>query len=116
MAPVVHTLAARGLFYVEARPGAPLPPGLWAADVDLVVDEPAVRSEIDAKLARLEDLARQHGASLGLADMPRAVTVGRIADWANTLAAKGLVLAPASALMTLQPGAAGRAAVTGASK
>jgi polysaccharide deacetylase 2 family uncharacterized protein YibQ len=115
--PLLHVLATRGLFFIDARPGAgPLPappPGIWAASVDLVVDEPAVRSEIDARLAQLETLARQRGSALGLAGTPRALTVARLADWANGLADKGFVLAPASALVHLQPAAT---PVTGATK
>jgi polysaccharide deacetylase 2 family uncharacterized protein YibQ len=114
MTTVLRTLVARGLFYVEARPGVALPavPGLWAADVDLVVDDVAVRSEIDAKLAQLEALSRKRGWALGLATTPRPVTIDRITDWANGLPAKGLVLAPASALARQQPAAT----VTGATK
>jgi polysaccharide deacetylase 2 family uncharacterized protein YibQ len=115
LAPLLRQLSARGLFFVDARPGAAPPPGIWAADVDVVIDEPAVRSEIDAKLALLENLARQHGSALGLAGTPRPVTVDRIGDWANGLAAKGLVLAPASALVRMQP-AKPAAITTGASK
>jgi polysaccharide deacetylase 2 family uncharacterized protein YibQ len=104
MTTVLRMLVARGLFYVEARPAAVLPalPGLWAAGVDLVVDETAVRSEIDAKLGQLETLARRRGWALGLATTPRTVTIDRITEWANGLSAKGLVLAPASALVREQ--------------
>jgi polysaccharide deacetylase 2 family uncharacterized protein YibQ len=119
MVPLLRALAARGLFFVDARPGALPPPGIWAATVDVVVDEPAVRSEIDRKLALLETLAREHGSALGLAGMPRPVTIDRIATWANGLPARGLVLAPASALVKLRstgtPEAAG-ASMAGASK
>jgi polysaccharide deacetylase 2 family uncharacterized protein YibQ len=104
MAPVLRTLAARGLFYVEARPVAPLPPGMWAVNVDLLVDEPAVRSEIDAKLSILESLAKLRGYALGMVGTPRPLTIDRITEWANGLAAKGLALAPASALVKLQAG------------
>ncbi len=114
MATVLRTLLARGLFYVELRPNAAPPtlPGLWAVGVDLVVDETAVRSEIDNKLAQLEALARRRGWALGLATAPRPLTIDRITEWANGLPAKGLVLAPASALARQQP----TATVTGATK
>ena len=104
MASVLDAVAARGLFYVEARPGAPPPPDVWAADVDVIVDETPVRSEIDARLATLENLARQRGWALGLAGTPRPITTARIADWANGLSAKGFVLAPVSALVQLPSG------------
>jgi polysaccharide deacetylase 2 family uncharacterized protein YibQ len=115
VAPVLRSLAARGLFYIDARPAAVLPPGLWGAVVDVVIDEPAVRSEIDAKLTLLENLARQRGWALGLAGAPRPVTTDRIADWTNGLSAKGFVLAPASALVHLAPDNAA-ATIAGASK
>ena len=52
--------AARGLLYVDPRPGAPPPPGVWGRSVDVIVDEPAVRPEIEAKLAAARaDRARQ---------------------------------------------------------
>jgi polysaccharide deacetylase 2 family uncharacterized protein YibQ len=114
MTTVLRTLMARGLFYVELRPTAAPPalPGLWTIGVDLVVDETAVRSEIDSRLAQLEALARRRGWALGLAAAPRPLTIDRITDWANGLPAKGLVLAPASALVRQVPAAT----VTGASK
>jgi polysaccharide deacetylase 2 family uncharacterized protein YibQ len=120
MDPLLHALAARGLFFIDTRPGAVLPQGVWGAAIDLVVDEPAVRSEIDARLAQLESLARQRGWALGLAQSPRPITIGRLADWANGLADKGFALAPASALVQMQPAAPADkktgATVTGASK
>jgi polysaccharide deacetylase 2 family uncharacterized protein YibQ len=36
---------------------------------------------------------------LGIVSVPRPVTVERIAAWTNTLASKGLALAPVSALV-----------------
>ena len=99
MAPVLYDLSVRGLFYVDARPGQPRPPIAWGRTIDLVIDEPAVRTEIEAKLALLEQIARDKGSAIGLAGAVRPVTVDRLAAWANGLTAKGLALAPASALM-----------------
>ena len=68
------------------RPGARrTAPGVWGRSVDLVVDEPAVRPEIEAKLAQLEQIAREKGGALGLAGAVRPVTVDRIAAWASGL-------------------------------
>jgi polysaccharide deacetylase 2 family uncharacterized protein YibQ len=97
--PVLQTLASRGLLYVDARPKAPGPSGIWGRSVELVVDEPASRPEIETKLAQLEQLARDRGSALGLATAVRPVTVERLAVWANGLAARGLALAPVSALV-----------------
>jgi uncharacterized protein len=99
MNPVLTELAKRGLFYVDARPGAAALPIAWGRSVDIVIDEPATAVDIDDKLARLARLAREKGSALGLATAVRPVTVNRIAAWANGLAADGLTLAPLSALV-----------------
>ncbi|MBS0562163.1 MAG: divergent polysaccharide deacetylase family protein [Proteobacteria bacterium] len=101
--PLLAELARRGLFFVDARPGAGYEPGIWSASVDLVIDEPPDGASIDAKLRQLEDLARERGGAIGLAGAPRPGTVDRIAVWANGLTAKGLTLAPASALVQWRP-------------
>jgi hypothetical protein len=59
-----------------------------------------VRAEIEARLARLEAVARDRGSALGVAGLPNAVTVERLAAWATTLGSRGLVLVPVSALVT----------------
>jgi polysaccharide deacetylase 2 family uncharacterized protein YibQ len=99
MLPVLDSLADRGLLYVDTRPSRQPLPRVWSHGVDVVIDEPAVRTEIEAKLARLEEIARDKGNALGLAGATRPVTVDRIAAWTNGLAAKGLALAPVSAIV-----------------
>jgi polysaccharide deacetylase 2 family uncharacterized protein YibQ len=64
----------------------------------MIVDDPASRAEIEAKLARLEQIARDNGAALGIAMEPRPVTVDRIAAWTRTVGMRGFVLVPVSAL------------------
>ena len=103
MDPVLDELARRGLLYVDPRPGAPRPLRAIGRSVDLVIDEPAVRPQIEARLAELEQIARDHGAALGLVELPRPVTVDRIAAWARTLGDRGLTLTPVSALVHLVP-------------
>ena len=112
-AEVARVLAARGLLYIDAA-GVRLPPGLASRGVDLVVDEPAGAASLDARLARLEAMAQESGAALGLAGPPRPVTVERLGAWAAGLAARGLVLVPASALVRTEPGAVAAAASPGA--
>ena len=104
MTQVLEELAKRGLLYVDprpvpARPGAPtaVRPGLRVADV--LIDDPPVRSEIEAKLSRLEQLARDRGTALGVVGLPGPATVERLAAWAATLSSRGLVLVPVSALV-----------------
>lgn len=103
MDPVLTTLAARGLLYVDPRAAQPHAsarlPRVWSREVDLVIDEPADAPAIDAKLATLTRIAQQTGSALGLAGAVRPVTIERIAVWANELAAQGVALAPVSALV-----------------
>ncbi|MBV9735161.1 MAG: divergent polysaccharide deacetylase family protein [Acidisphaera sp.] len=108
MGAVQDELAARGLFYIDPRPGAAPPARVAGRSIDEVVDEPAVHTEIDAKLNHLEHLARSRGSALGLADLPRPVTVDEINAWAGRLAAHGIALVPVSALV--QPAASAAAA------
>lgn len=96
---LLRSLADRGLVLVDARPGRHGLPLVWSRGVDLVIDEPAVRTEIDARLAELEQRARDKGSALGLAVAVRPVTVDRLAAWSRSLGAKGFALAPVSALM-----------------
>ncbi len=106
MNPVLAELAARGLFYIDPRPSDPLPGQPAAATgpaygraVDMVVDEPALRTQIDAKLGALEQRARDRGSALGLVDDPAPVTVERIAAWAAGLSQRGVTLVPVSAIL-----------------
>jgi polysaccharide deacetylase 2 family uncharacterized protein YibQ len=108
MEDVLGVIAGRGLLYVDPRPGQPPPPLVWGRTVDVVIDEPATRTEIEAKLAQLEQIAHDRGSALGLAGAVRPVTVDRLAAWTNGLAARGLALAPVSALMQAPPDPAPR--------
>ncbi len=105
MPTLLEELGARGLLYVDARPDAAPPPPTNAPNaaprraVDLVIDEPPVRVEIETKLAQLEQLARDRGSAIGLAGGTTPVTTERLAAWAATLSQRGLVLTPVSALV-----------------
>ena len=99
-AAVQDSLQGRGLLYIDPRPGARGPARAWGRAVDVIIDEPATGYDIDRRLSALEGLARgERGSALGLAGSPTPVLVNRIAAWAATLDAKGLVLAPASVLI-----------------
>ena len=98
--PALDEIGRRGLLYIDPRPGrAPVRPGLPARAVDVVLDEAPGRAEIEGKLLTLERIAREQGSAIGLAGPLRAVTVERIAAWTKTLAQRGLVLVPVSALV-----------------
>jgi polysaccharide deacetylase 2 family uncharacterized protein YibQ len=103
MAMVMTTLAKRGVYYVDPRPGASALPAAWSATVDLVIDEPANRQEIDAKLAKLEQIAHDKGSALGLITVLRPVAVERVQNWADGLLDRGLTMAPISAIVHAPP-------------
>jgi hypothetical protein len=94
-----EALRDRGLLYLDPRPGARGPERAWGRGVDLVVDEPPTRAEIDRRLAALAELARERGAALGYAGEASPVLVERVAAWAAGLDSRSLVLAPVTALM-----------------
>jgi len=92
-------LSARGLLYFDARPGAPNPQRAWGLTVDVVVDEPHTRGEIDQRLALLERLARERGGALGYLGEVTPVALERLSAWTAGLEARGVALAPVTALV-----------------
>lgn len=106
MRPVLETLRERGLLYIEARPGE-RPPGLVPARAaDVVIDERPARSEIDARLAELERIARERGVALGVSG-PSPLSLDRLAAWAPQVGSRGFALAPVSAVV-VRPATAAR--------
>ena len=95
---MLRELASRGLFYVDTRPETRALPHVWGRGIDLVVDEPPVRAEIDARLTQLEQLARERGSAIGLIGAPLPTSIGRVAVWASGLTERGFALVPVSAL------------------
>lgn len=98
---VLEELTRRGLLYVDPRLGknsAKLAEEPGRA-VDLVIDDPLSRADIEGKLAALERLAREKGSAIGFAGPLRPMTVERISAWARGLGDKGIALAPVSALI-----------------
>ncbi len=109
MRPIVDALRSRGLMLVDSRSSSSSTAAAAAREVGVpralnnrFVDNVATRDEIDGQLVALEAIARRDGAALGVG-FPYPVTVERVERWAQTLRAKGLQLAPASAIANLQP-------------
>lgn len=92
-------LSARGLLYFDARPGAPNPERAWGLTVDVVIDEPHTRGEMDQRLTVLERLARERGGALGYLGEVTPVSLARLSEWSAGLDARGVVLAPVTALI-----------------
>ena len=98
LAGLERDLAARGLLYIDPRAGQPNPKWVTGRTADVVVDQPPVGPDIRANLEKLETIARERGAALGVVGWPGPATLAQLADWAGTLAAKGFVLAPVTAI------------------
>ena len=96
---VQDALRARGLLYLDPRPGQPSPARSFGRTADVVVDEPATRSEIERRLAELERIARDRGTAFGIAGEASPVLVDRVAAWAAGLEERGVALVPVTALI-----------------
>ena len=94
-----ESLRNRGLLFLDARPGAMAPLRAWGRSVDVILDEPATRAEIERRLGELEAIAKARGSALGLANAPTPVVVDRLVAWAAGLEQRGTVLAPVSAII-----------------
>ena len=101
-----ESLRNRGLLFVDARPGVAGPGRAWGRSVDVILDEPATRTEIERRLVELETIAKARGSALGLAHAATPVVVDRVAAWVAGLDRRGLVLAPISVLIRRPPEAA----------
>jgi uncharacterized protein len=106
---VLDVLARRGLALIELgdvrlAPAAAAA-GLPYASARRTIDENPSMPAIDHALAALEAEAAAAGSALGVA-RGRPASVDRLRRWAATLEAKGLVLAPVSAVLIEQAGLA----------
>ena len=100
LAPVLRDTAKRGLIYVDDGASPRSVAGQIAgshnlpfAKTNLVLDAVPTPVEIDRALARLEMMARDNGAAIGLATAQPA-TIARIAEWAKKVEGRGFVLVP----------------------
>jgi polysaccharide deacetylase 2 family uncharacterized protein YibQ len=98
-----ESLRNRGLLFVDARPGVAGPARAWGRSVDVILDEPATRTEIERRLGELETIAKARGSALGLAHAATPVVVDRLVAWAAGLERRGVVLAPVSVLIRRPP-------------
>jgi len=92
-------LHQRGLGFIDDGSAAGRAGAEPRASAERVIDQELDGASIDQQLAALEASAQQHGRALA-SGFAYPVTLQEVQRWAAGLQAKGLVLAPASALMT----------------
>lgn len=103
LAPIMQTLAERGLMYVDdgtssrsVAEGAADTAHTPFSRADLTIDSTTTPTAIDQRLAQLEQIARSRGLAVGVASaLP--LSVARITEWAKGLEARGVILIPVSA-------------------
>jgi hypothetical protein len=108
MRPLLTALGERGYVYVDnnAAPFSVLPTLASEIAVPIAInnhyiDREASRIAIDGRLQQLERIARAEGAAVAFAS-PYPITIERLATWIPTLEAKGIVLAPITAVVGRQ--------------
>jgi uncharacterized protein len=105
MQPVIREAAKRGLSYFDdgATPrsvAASLAAGqaLPYAKADFTIDAVPTSVEIDRTLVKLETLAKERGAAVGVASaLP--ISIERLSAWIKTLDARGIMLVPLTTAM-----------------
>jgi uncharacterized protein len=105
MQPVIREAAKRGLSYFDdgATPrsvAASLAAGqaLPYAKADFTLDAVPTSVEIDRTLVKLETLAKERGAAVGVASaLP--ISIDRLSAWTKTLDARGIMLVPLTTAM-----------------
>ena len=103
-APILREAAKRGLIFVDDGSNPRSLAGRIAgannvpfAKADLAIDAVPTAGEIDRALGRLEMAARERSVAVGITSaLP--VAIDHIAKWAKTLADRGLLLVPISAV------------------
>lgn len=107
MTPIVDEIAKRGLLFVDNREAVQsVVPQVAGADklplavADRVIDADPSRIAVDQALIDLTNSAIRNGSAVGLASAS-PVTIQEITAWAATLANKGVMLAPVSAIVTV---------------
>src|SRR6516225_8989933 len=105
MVPVMEELRARGLVFLDSRT-TPSSAGIRLAIAygvphaarDVFLDDDQTQAAIAKELARVEQLARQHGSAIAIGH-PHDATLATLKIWLPTLGEKGLALVPLSAVV-----------------
>ena len=102
---VLTSLGERGLLFLDSRttatsvaPTEALRLRVAFAERDIFLDHEPREESVRAQLLALEWIARRRGYAIAIGH-PHRVTLSVLAEWATTLEARGLVLAPLSAVI-----------------
>jgi uncharacterized protein len=105
MAPVFDELRARGLVFLDSRTSPAsagirlaLAYGVPHAARDVFLDDDAAPAAIAKQLARVEQLARQHGSAIAIGH-PHDATIAALRAWLPSAGDRGLALVPVSAVV-----------------
>jgi uncharacterized protein len=105
MSPVIEELRARGLVFLDSRTTArSVGFGLAAADGvphaarDVFLDDDLAPAAISRQLAEVEEVARRRGSAIAIGHA-HDTTLAALRVWLPSLAGKGLVLVPVSAVV-----------------
>lgn len=108
--PILAATQDRGMIFVDNRstPDSAVTDLASRLDMHVLLNDRFIDAEpsadqIDRRLAELEDIARRVGKSVGIA-APYPIAIERIRAWAEGLEARGLRLAPVSALAVVPTG------------
>lgn len=106
LSPVLSFMARRGLLFFSNHPAGSIPTekaaagtGIAFARADMVIDDTPSAADIDRRLGELEKIARAKGHATAWARL-YPVTIDRINNWSQSLAGKGIELAPTSAVVS----------------
>ena len=105
MAPVMEELRARGLVFLDSRT-SPATSGIRLAAAygvphvarDVFLDDDQTPDAIAKQLARVEQIARQHGSAIAIGH-PHDTTIVALRIWLPQVDGKGLALVPVSAVV-----------------
>jgi polysaccharide deacetylase 2 family uncharacterized protein YibQ len=103
MATFSADLRQRGLAFIDDGQASRRGGGVPRASAERIIDEQLDGPSIGQQLSALEQSAQSKGQSLG-SGFAYPVTLEEVKRWAGTLSARGLVLAPASALTIRRQG------------
>ncbi|HJS30470.1 MAG TPA: divergent polysaccharide deacetylase family protein [Alphaproteobacteria bacterium] len=106
--PVLAAIDKRGLMFLDGRANPRSIAGSLAHELgvpralgDRVIDANPSRPVVEARLAEIEDIARDTGAAVAIAGA-RPIAFERLSAWLPNLSRKGFALAPISAVVDRQ--------------